>query len=244
MSKSILTRPFLLCAAIAGLALPSQAGIEPGAKALVEAVSARLRSANTLRLVARHKVDPSLGVGSRLEQGPLEITVKRPNLVHVLQDAGEETRELAFDGRTLCVLHPGLRHHALETVKAASISQFGDQIDARFGFRPPLAELLAEDMAEQLFLHVTDAKILGRERVGWTRCERVHFVQDGMSFDLWVGVKDKLPRRLRFTFTGVTGRPVWDLRISKWVLDGPVDESLFSRRPAAGSSQVKMLRAQ
>lgn len=222
---------------------PATAGIDPAARTLVEASAAKLGAAKTIQLTAKHELEAPLGGAGKLDKGPLQITVKRPNLIHVLQSAGEETREMAFDGRTLCVLHPNLRHHALETVKATSISQFGDQIDARFGFRPPLAELLAEDMAAQLFLHVTEAKVVGRERVGWTQCDRLHFVQEGMSFDLWIGVKDKLPRRLQFTFTEITGQPVWDLRMSKWVLDGPVDDALFSRRPAADSSQVKMLRA-
>lgn len=237
------TRQFWLCAALACLALPSLAGIEPEAKALAEAVAAKLQSAKTLRLTAKHAIDPALGVGSKLDQGPLEITVKRPNQFYVLQSAGDETRELAFDGSTVCVLHPQLKHHAIEPLKANTIEQFADQVNAQFGFRPPVAELLSEDMVSQLMLHVTSAKVMGTEWVGWTRCDRLHFEQDGMTGDLWVGKKDGLPRRYLLTYTDVQGQPTWDLRMSKWELDGPVDDALFSRRPAADSSQVKMLRA-
>lgn len=219
-----------------------RADIAPEARALVEASAAKLAAAKTLKLTAKHELEAPLGGNGKLDKGPLHLTVKRPNLIHVLQDAGNETRELAFDGLTLCIIHPRLLHHALETVKAQSIGQLGDVIDARFGFRPPLTELLAEDMAAQLFLHVTDAKCVGRERVGWTLCHRIHFAHEGMSFDLWIGAKDNLPRRLQFTFTDIAGQPVWDLRMSKWVLDGPVDDSLFSRRPTAASSPVKMLK--
>jgi hypothetical protein len=233
----------LLCAALACLVIPAQAGIEPEAKALAEAVAAKLQSSKTLRLTAKHTIDPALGVGSKLDKGPLEITVKRPNQFHVLQNAGDETRELAYDGNTVCVLHPQLKHHAIEPLKAKTIEQFADLVDAQFGFRPPVAELLSENMVEQLMLGVTSAKVTGTEWVGFTRCDRLHFEQDGMTGDLWVGKKDGLPRRYLLTYTYVQGQPTWDIRLSKWELNVPVNEALFIKQPAADSSRVKMLKS-
>jgi len=85
--------------------------------------------------------------------------------------------------------------------------------------------------------------VTGTEWVGWTPCERLHFEQDGMTGDLWVGKKDRLPRRYRLTFTDFEGDPTWNIRFSKWELNMPVDESLFAKRPAADSSRVKMLKS-
>ena len=220
----------------------ARAEIEPAARELAKAVNDKLGSARTLRVTAKHKLDPALGVGAAHEKGPLEITVKRPNQFYAIQRAGAETREMAFDGRSFCLMHPNLKHHALVALKAGSIEQLADRVDERFGFRPPVAELLAEDLASQLFLHVTAARITGQESVAWTRCERLHFEQPGMTGDLWVGVKDKLPRRYLLTFTGVRGSPTWDIRLTKWELNVPVDERLFSKRPAADSQKVQMLK--
>ncbi|WP_240772777.1 DUF2092 domain-containing protein [Phragmitibacter flavus] len=194
-------------------------------------------------MTAKHQLDPALGVGAGHEKGPMQITVKRPNQFYAIQQAGEETREIAFDGTTLCLMHPELKHHAMEPLKAGSIEQFADRVDERFGFRPPVAELLAGDAATQLFLNVTSARVIGTERVGWTRCQRLQFKQEGIVGDLWVGAKDKLPRRYRLTFTGVSGSPVWDIRFSKWELNGSVDETLFTKRPAKDSIKVTMLKS-
>jgi hypothetical protein len=221
----------------------TQAEIEPAARALAQSVTAKLGSAQTLRLTAKHKLDPALGVGAKLENGPLRITVRRPNQCYVLQPAGDETRELAFDGRTLCLMQPVVKLHAIESLKAGSIDQFANAVDERFGFRPPVAELLSADAARQLLLNVTSARVTGTEWVGWTRCERLHFEQDGMTGDLWVGKKDKLPRRYLLTFTGHPRRPTWDIRLTKWELNVPVDASLFSKRPAADSQKVQMLKS-
>lgn len=233
----------LAAAAVFSAAPQAQAEIQPAARDLAQAVAGKLGGAQTIRLTARHRLDPRLGVGAKIENGPLEITVQRPNRFYAIQPAGEQTREIAFDGRTLCLMHPRLKHHALEPLRAGTIEQFADRVDEHFGFRPPIAELLAKDAAAQLFRHVTTARVVGVESVGWVRCERLHFEQRGMTGDLWVGVKDKLPRRYLLTFTGVKGRPTWDIRLSKWELDGPVDARLFGKRPAADSHQIKMLKS-
>lgn len=234
-----------LWAVIATLALqtPVNAGIEPSAKALVESMAAKLQSAKTLRLTAKHSMDPALGVGSRLERGPLEITLQRPNQLYVLQRAGEETRELSFDGKMLCVISPQMQQHALEPLRAGSIEDFADRMDERFGFRPPVAELLSGDVVTQLFRHVTSARIVGTGRVGWTRCQQLRFEQEGMTGDVWISEKDKLPLRYLLTFTGIKGQPKWDIRLSKWELNPPVDPRLFSKRPAAGSAKLQMLKS-
>ena len=236
---------FIGCCLLLGTGAVSlaQGEIEPAARELAASVSSKLAEAQTVKLTAQHKLDPALGIGGRLDAGPIEITVKRPNRLHVYQEAGDQTRELVFDGKTFCLMHPNQKHHAMESVKADSIDALADRIDEKFGFRPPVAELLSADLSKQLFLHVTSATVTGTEWVGWTRCERLHFEQDGMVGDLWVGKKDGLPRRYRLTFTGVSGQPTWEIRLKKWELNVPVDDGLFSKRPATGSHQVPMLKS-
>jgi len=218
--------------------------MEPAALELLNSVSARLGGARTIQVEAEHKLDPALGLGLRLDRGRLELAVKRPNQFYAIQPAGAETREIAYDGNFLCVMHPGPKHYALEPLEAKTIEQFAQLVDQRFGFRPPVAELLASDMAAELLIDVTSARLLGRERVGWTRCDHLRLDQEGMSIDLWVGAEDRLPHRMLTTFTDMPKNPTWDIRFSKWKLNVPLDESLFSKRPAPGSQKVQMLKSQ
>jgi hypothetical protein len=234
----------LAAATLGGLVLPAAAQIDPAATTVLKATSAKLGAARTLRVQARHTLDPALGLGFQVEKAAFDVTVARPNKFHALQ-SGDVVRELAYDGRTFCLIDPKMKLHAQETVKAGSIEGFADQIDARFGFRPPLAELLATDMQRELLLHVTTARVVGRERVGWTACHRVQLVQEGMTTDLWVGVKDSLPRRLRMTFTRLTGAPMWDIRFSEWELDPALTAArtqLFSKRPGPDSQRLTLVR--
>jgi hypothetical protein len=245
---SISPRGFRDLCLVAALALvpafnASAAEIEPAAKALARAAASKLGAAQTVKVTATHKLSPGFNVGARVENGPVQITVKRPNQFYAVQKAGQDTCEISFDGKSICVMHPEVKIHSLEPLKATSIEQFSDRLDERFGFRPPVAELLANDLEAQLFVNATSAKVVGREWCGFTRCERLHIEQEGMTGDLWIGAKDRLPRRLLLTFTGLEGHPTWDIKLSNWQLGSAVDESLFSKRPAADSQRLKMLKS-
>lgn len=220
------------------------AKMEPAALALLNTVSAKLGGAQTLQVEAEHRLDPKLGLDLRIDHGDIELAVKRPNQFYAIQSAGAETREVVFDGHILYVMHPGLKHHASEPLEAKTIEQFAQLAAERFGFRPPMADLLANNMAAELLFEVTSAQLLREEHVGWTRCEHLRLDQAGMTTDLWVGAEDRLPRRMLTTVTDMPGHPTWDIRFSKWKLNEPLDESLFAKRPAPDSQKVQMLKSQ
>lgn len=251
MNRSPLHHPGILLAALVATSCaptkpvpPTPLGrIDPVATAVLKASADKLGSAKTLRVAATHRLDPALGLGTAIDEGPMEITVQRPNRFHMVQHAGVETREIAYDGRQLCVMHPQLKHHALEPLRASSIEQFASRVDERFGFRPPVAELLAGDMEREVLYDVTSAQLVGSERVGGTPCQRLHFLQKGMTTDLWIAESDQLPRRMYLTITDLPGQPGWDITFTRWELDPAVDEALFSRRPAADSVKVPMLKS-
>lgn len=225
-------------------AAPNRAKMEPAALTLLKSASVKLGAARTIQVEAEHKLDPRLGLGLAIDNGRIELAIKRPNQFYAIRPADAETREIAYDGHQLCVMYPGAGHHALEDLEARNIEDFALQMEERFGFRPPLGDLLASDMAAELLIDVTSARLLKRERVGGTDCDHLQLEQEGMTTDLWLGVDDQLPRRLLTTITDMPGDPQWDIRLSQWKLDAPLDEGLFSKRPAADSQKVPMLRSQ
>jgi hypothetical protein len=220
------------------------AEIQPAALELAKSVEAKVGVAKTIQLAARHKLDPALGVGSKLENGEIHFTVERPNRFHAIQSAERETREISYDGTTFVMMYPELKHHAIEEVAAASVSEIADKLDERFGFRPPVAELLSQDFSAQIFRDVTSAKLMEREDIEGKSCDRLHFVQPGMTGDLWVGVESGLPVRYLLTFTEIEGSPTWEINLTEWKLDAPVDVALFAKRPAEDSIKVEMHKSE
>ncbi len=217
--------------------------MEPAALAVLKSMSDKLGSAQTVQVEAEHKLDRRLGIGSGIDQGSIELAVKRPNQFYAIQPAGLDTREIAYDGTTLCVMHPGRKHHALETLPSKNIEGFAQLVDERFGFRPPVAELLASDAQAELLFDVTSVQLLGSEHLGWTRCDHLQLGQPGMTVELWIGTADHLPRRMLMTTTDIKGHPTWNVRFTKWKLNEPLNESLFSKRPAPDSQKAPMVKS-
>jgi hypothetical protein len=229
---------------ILGAGSQAMAEIEPAAIELAKSVETKLGAAKTIHLTATHKLDPTLGVGSKLENGEIRFTVERPNRFHAIQSAGRETREISYDGSTFVMMYPELKHHAIEEVTAASVSEIADKLDERFGFRPPVAELLSQDFSTQIFREVTSAKLMERENIDSKSCDHLQFIQPGMTGDLWVAVESGLPVRYRLTFTDIEGKPTWEINLTEWKLDAPVDAALFAKRPAADSIKVEMHKSE
>ncbi len=218
------------------------AKLDPAAAGILRATEARLAAARTLQLTAKHQISPSIAVG-KLDQAPLAISVQRPNSFFARQGAVGKGRELAYNGTTLRLIQPAELIHAEGTIKTNTISGFADAADEKFGFRPPVAELLSADLVAQLSKHASRVFLVGKDSVGWSACHLIRVEQPGQTADLWISVKDLLPRRYRVTFTTLPGQPSWDTRFSKWILDAPVDTALFSKSPPIGSMQVQMLKA-
>lgn len=229
----------ILATSIAATAAP--ASIDPAAGSILRATETKLAAARTVQLTAKHQISPSIAIGT-LAKAPLAITVERPNRFFARQGPIGKGKEIAYDGSTLRMIQPAELLHAEGTVKSSTISGFADAVDEKFGFRPPVAELLSSDLVAQMARDATSVRLVGKDSVGWSSCNLIRVEQPGQITELWISAKDQLPRRYRVTFTELKDQPSWDTRFSKWVLDAPVDTALFTKAPPAGSMKVQMLK--
>ena len=72
-------------------------------------------------------------------------------------------------------------------------------LEKTYGVMPPLVELLANQ--PQLFLleGVTSARHLGTQSIDGTACDHLAFEQPFLSWELWVGTADHLPKKMVMT---------------------------------------------
>lgn len=239
-SKKSLLSLLLVIAFLPGIAFGQ---ICPKADVEVSAMAAKFAAAQTATVTAVHTMDPLIGLGLAARKAPIHVSVERPNKFHATHAAGDATRTVLYDGETLFVIHPGPGHHAEERLAAPTIERLGDLVFARFGFRPPLSDLLASDPRKELYREVTRVEHLGIDRVGWSRCHHIQMTQPGMLTDVWIDAKDHLPQKLLYTYTEISGSPEWKIRFRRWALDTPIDAGLFAQRPAANSQRVQMLKS-
>ena len=235
--------PALLVAAVLALqAATSQAGeIQPEARALIERLSTKLAETPAFRVTAARRIDAGVTLSGEAERARLDVRVQRPNKLRAVIRTRREQQELVFDGEKVGLLHRKAGHYAMERLPAATIDEFSRKLYEGEGFRPPIAELLGGNSAEEMMAGVVAAQVVGKERVGWTTCTRAVFIQQGLLWDLWVSDRDGLPRRVLLIFRDREGNWKWDLRFSKWDLDPKFAPDEFVFRVPKGAVRVRMV---
>lgn len=235
LGRAFTTLAYVCLAAMPVSAAPAH---DPAALDVLRSVQGKLASSTTLAVEARRSTS-----WDDQGDGPVSVTVQRPNLFLARQGKGMEEKVLAYDGTTLRFHLPGVLLHAEGKLMAPDAPALADAMQERFGFRPPLAELLAPDLVKEMARDGATITMGKSESVGWTKCHHLIISQPGQTTEIWVGAKDSLPRRYRITFDDASGRPWMETRFKKWKFAVPTTPDLFRPAPAAGSHAVELLKS-
>jgi hypothetical protein len=211
---------------------------DPAALEVLRSVQGKLASSPTLSVEARRSTS-----WEDKGDGPVSVIVERPNRFLARQGKGADEKVLAYDGTTLRFQLPGVLLHAEGKLKAPDTPALADVMQERFGFRPPLAELLAPDLVKEMAREGATIRLGKTQSVGWTKCHHLVITQPGQTTEIWVGAKDSLPRRYRITFGDSTGNDWMDTRFKKWKFGVPTTPEIFRPAPAAGSHAVELLKS-
>ena len=182
----------------------------------------------------------------RAENAKLEVTVMRPNHFVSKSTSAGDVRHFYFDGKTLTVFDATKHFYAVVPEKA-SIDGLLAMIESKYGFTPPLGELVVSNMYEDLRKKVQSVSYLGHGNLasgflglGGVDCYRVKLNGKHVDAELWVGVKDSLPRQLITTHKMIAGQPKLAVRLSDWDLSGPISPGAFEFHAPKGAMKIPM----
>lgn len=234
----------LLC--IAASLLPVSAA-DPNADQLLRQMSAKLASASGFSFTATREIDAALLVdgGGIPEKAKVSVSVRRPDKIAAVANSNLGTRRFIFDGITLVLLDEKHNHYAKVAMRG-SIDGLVDQLDAKYGFVPPLAEFAVSNPYKEFKHQAHTVTYLGKSKTqeglfGWfgVECHRIWLSGKEADAELWIGVDDQLPRKLTATFHS-DGSPQLHVSFSKWNLAAPADANTFTFTPPKGSQQIEM----
>ena len=211
---------------------------DPAALEVLRAVQGKLASSPTLSVEGRRKTS-----WHDYQDGAVSVIVERPNRFLARQGIGSGEKIIAYDGATMRFQLPGVKLHSEGKLNAPDSTAVADTMQERFGFRPPLAELLAPDLVKEMAREGATIRLGKAQSVGWTKCHRIVITQPGQTTEIWVGVKDSLPRRYRLTFGDSTSTEWMDTRFKKWRFGVPTGTEIFRPTPVLGSHSVQLLRS-
>ena len=242
-SKLVLGAVAML-AATTGDAAPAP---KPDADQIIRQMSAKLATARQFSFRAhresRGAALPGLGVP---EDARIAVTARRPNEFVAKSTSKGDVRDIYFDGRTLTIFDAAKNFYSTAPMRT-SIDGLLAQIQAKYGFTPPLGELAASDVYADIRHKTQSISYVGRSRVaagflglGGVECERVHLPGKGVDAELWVALHDQLPRKLVVTFKNHPGQPKLTAEISDWNLDAKGSDQSFLFHAPKGAMQIPM----
>lgn len=219
------------------VAAPPQATLEPRVLQLLQAASQKLAAARTMAFTATVNYEyPSLLGPPLVYAMRYDVTLKRPDKLKVVIPGDGPASEFVYDGKEMTAFAPAENLAAVAeappTLDAALKKAF-DTAAIYF----PFADLLMADPYAALAEGSTHAFSIGAsEVVGGTKTDMVALANSEVFLQIWIGVDDKLPRRIRAIYQADPLRLRHDMALDNWKLDFPMGQDAFAS-PAAHAAQ-------
>lgn len=157
--------------------------------------------------------------------------LERPNKLRVSRLGGTGELDLFFNGETATLYGPGIKTYA-EVGSASSVDQLIDELEHKYGFAGPGADLLLSNAYETLMANVTDARYLGTGIIGGVTCDHVAFRTRETDWQLWVQVgAEAIPRKFVITSKTVAAAPEYSVVVTDLKTGIKVDPSAFAFTP-------------
>ncbi len=213
--------------------------LEPKAMDLLKATSARLAAAKSMTFTATvgyefpSKLGPPIAYTVRYD-----VTMQRPDKLKIIMPGDGPASEFYYDGKTMMAYAPAENLVAVAdappTIDAALMTAYNTA--ATFF---PFTDLLVADP----YVAMTDGAILafyiGQSTVvGGTKTDMVAWANKDVFLQIWIGVDDKLPRRVRAIYAADPLQLRNELELSNWQLDSTIAADAFTSPKALAAPRI------
>lgn len=218
-------------------AAPPQATLEPRALQLIHATSQKLATARTLSFTATVNYEfPSLLGPPLVYAMRYDVTLQRPDKLKVVIPGDGPASEFVYDGKEMVAFAPAENLAAVAEAPPSLDAALKKAFDTAAIYFP-FADLLMADPYAALAEGSTHAFYIGTsEVVGGTKTDMVALANSEVFLQIWIGVEDKLPRRIRAMYQADPLRLRHDMELTNWKLDFPAGQDAFAS-PAAHAAQ-------
>ena len=213
--------------------------LEPKAMDLLKATSARLAAAKSMSFTATvgyefpSKLGPPIVYTMRYD-----VAMQRPDKLKILMPGDGPASEFYYDGKSMMAYAPAENLVAVAdappTIDAALKAAYNDT--ATFF---PFTDLLVADP----YVALTDGAILAfyigpSGVVGGVKTDMVAWANKDVFLQIWIGVDDKLPRRVRAVYAADPLQLRNELELSNWKLDSTIAPETFTSQKALAAPHI------
>lgn len=164
--------------------------------------------------------------------------MQRPDKLRVITPGDGPASEIYYNGTTMTAYAPAENLAAVApappTIDAALKAAF--DIAAIYF---PFADVVAADPYRILTEGLTVAFVIGQSKVvGGIPTDMVALVNDNVMVQMWIGVDDKLPRRVSAVFRNDPRRLRHQMDLSDWKLDLAPSADVFASAKAVTAAPI------
>ena len=216
-----------------------QPAVDPAAVALLQACGDRLKDARSLSFTATSLQDVPNAEGQSIVYAERSrVDFLRPDKLRIATIGDGPASLFLSDGATMTAYRPAEK--TIATAPApASMDAVLESEGKAIGRSVAFADALLADPAGSFTNGLTRAFIVGRSRiVGGVETDIVAFSAADADGQIWIGVRDKLPRQLLVTYTKEPGRPRDAVAFSDWRVDHRIPHRAFRPFRTRGATTV------
>ena len=202
--------------------------LEPRALGILKGASERLASAKTLSFTATTSEESPSRLGPPLAYfARQQVTLKRPDALRVITSVDGPQSEFFYDGKTVTAFSP--RENMVATAPApANIDAMLEGVFKQAQIYFPYTDMIVSDPYKGLSDGLRVAFYIGTsDAVGGVQTYIVAYANDNAFVQAWIGVKDRLPRRLQAVFRQDPKMLRHSVDFTDWKVDEPVAAGAF-----------------
>jgi hypothetical protein len=222
---------------------PVDFSLEPKAIELLKAACSRLAAAKSMAFTAVVSYESPSRLGTPLVYTTKsDVTLQRPDKLRVITSGDGPASEFYYDGKVMMAFEPAANLVAVADAPPtidATLQAAYDSAAIYFPFTDVIVADPYKDVAEGLKL----AFYIGQSQiVGGVTTDMIAYANDDVFVQMWIGVEDKLPRRLRAVFRRDPARMRHQMELTNWQLEPTVPSDAFTSAKAGSATRIQFAR--
>jgi hypothetical protein len=245
-------RPLLALSLLAMfIAIPdARAQIPPAAdpvdRASIQALKdmgAYLQTLKRFRVYTELTGERVLADGQKLQHtAQAELSVQRPNKIHVIMRSARSERELFYNGKTVVLFTPAQRYYSSVPFDG-NLGELIDKLEQRYGVQVPLQDLFLWGTPAAPLDKIESAMNAGQDIISGDVCDHYAFRQGTIDWQVWIQTGEHpLPRKLVITNRADDARPQ-SVSMIRWNLKPTFKDSIFTFTPPKGATKIELVPA-
>ena len=208
---------------------------------LLQQMTDKISAAPQITIHATQEMDAAIAdLRDKPESAILSATLKRPDRFLATTLSEDSERRMFYDGETFSMLYVRENFYAQQKM-SGDFDALAEKLEQKFGFAPPVTELLLSDPYAYLTEGLQSLSYVGEETVDGTRCHHLSAVEESITWNVWITVDDLLPLEIVATATSIEGQPKIRVQVTEIDLNAQLDDAMFAFEPPPGATEIRMV---